>query len=520
MTTPKPEKCLHHTFTLSVLLVVANFAFSYSGGTGEPNNPYQIANVADLLQLASDDPNYDKSFILTADINLAPNVFSTAVIAPGPGYPYTSEFTGNFDGGGHKISNLSINVSDPTDNLGLFGVTSYLYDLSEIKNLTLENVGIHVHYVWMVVGGLVGHNAGAKIANCHSSVSIIGEYPDTIEGGNFGGLVGYNSYYGNISNCSSAGDIFLFFNPYIHGVIGAGGLMGGSEGGTISDSHSDCNVIYNGDLDIWGGVVRLGGLVGATSGSIISNCYSTGIVSGNSPQEYYIFDIGGLLGEGYTYNFINRCFSSSPVIVRVDGYKYIGGLVGRNYDYSDINDCFSTGPVTVSYINNDYLCYTGGLVGDNHGQANILHCYSSGDVNSLAGCQYVGGLVGSQNESDINSSYFLNTSGPDNGLGEPLTDAQMKQQDSFTGWDFLGESINGTEDIWRMCFDNVNYPLLRWQFNRSDYICPDGVNFFDFAVFANYWLTENPFISLDEDDDIDIYDLKIFCNDWLEGASN
>jgi hypothetical protein len=53
-----------------------------------------------------------------------------------------------------------------------------------------------------------------------------------------------------------------------------------------------------------------------------------------------------------------------------------------------------------------------------------------------------------------------------------------------------------------------------------DFNSDNFINFFDFAAFADYWLTENPFISLDEDDDIDIYDLKIFCNCWLEGASD
>jgi hypothetical protein len=53
-----------------------------------------------------------------------------------------------------------------------------------------------------------------------------------------------------------------------------------------------------------------------------------------------------------------------------------------------------------------------------------------------------------------------------------------------------------------------------------DYNSDNFINFFDFAVFADYWLTENLFVSLDTDTDVDIYDLKIFCNCWLEGASN
>jgi len=33
---------------------------------------------------------------------------------------------------------------------------------------------------------------------------------------------------------------------------------------------------------------------------------------------------------------------------------------------------------------------------------------------------------------------------------------------------------------------------------------------------AAEWLTENPLVSLETDTDVDIYDLKLFCNAWLE----
>jgi len=59
----------------------------YSGGTGEPNDPYQIATAADLFLLGDSPGDYGKHFILTADIDLNPNlpggkVFDKAVIAP------------------------------------------------------------------------------------------------------------------------------------------------------------------------------------------------------------------------------------------------------------------------------------------------------------------------------------------------------------------------------------------------------------------------------------------------------
>jgi hypothetical protein len=59
----------------------------YGGGTGEPNDPYQIATVADLIALGNEPNDYAKCFILTADIDLDPNlpggkVFDRAVVAP------------------------------------------------------------------------------------------------------------------------------------------------------------------------------------------------------------------------------------------------------------------------------------------------------------------------------------------------------------------------------------------------------------------------------------------------------
>jgi hypothetical protein len=117
----------------------------------------------------------------------------------------------------------------------------------------------------------------------------------------------------------------------------------------------------------------------------------------------------------------------------------------------------------------------------------------------------------------------------------------MKQQASFVGWDFVGETINGTEDVWWL-LENVTYPKLNWQRKLPSGGCGGGgpggpggtgsgdggiyfpdynfdnfVNFLDFAIFADAWLTENPFISLDNDNDVDINDLKIFCDHWLKG---
>jgi hypothetical protein len=96
-----------------IIIVVAVFLFSlpayakYSGGTGEPNDPYKIATAEDLMLLGETPVDYDRHFILTADIDLDPNLpgrklFDKAVIAPDindvmGGFQGTA-FNGVFDG--------------------------------------------------------------------------------------------------------------------------------------------------------------------------------------------------------------------------------------------------------------------------------------------------------------------------------------------------------------------------------------------------------------------------------------
>jgi hypothetical protein len=129
--------------TLAAALCISSTALAYSGdGDGSAENPYQIANKFDLLELAADTINYDKCFILSADIDLATESFTGAVIAPDidavtDGYQGT-EFAGVFDGNGHTISNLTITATD-MDCVGLFG---YFSSGGHIKNLGVVNVNI------------------------------------------------------------------------------------------------------------------------------------------------------------------------------------------------------------------------------------------------------------------------------------------------------------------------------------------------------------------------------------------
>jgi hypothetical protein len=97
--------------------------------------------------------------------------------------------------------------------------------------------------------------------------------------------------------------------------------------------------------------------------------------------------------------------------------------------------------------------------------------------------------------------------------------AEMMNRSTFTpaGWDFIGETANGTEDIWAIC-EGTNYPRLVWQIPAADWICPDGVGLEDFSYLGGVWGSAGPDpANLDGEDGIGFGDLMIFCEEWLSG---
>jgi hypothetical protein len=102
----------------------------------------------------------------------------------------------------------------------------------------------------------------------------------------------------------------------------------------------------------------------------------------------------------------------------------------------------------------------------------------------------------------------------------------MKTLSTFTdaGWDFLGETINGTEDTWRMCVNGVDYPRLNWESIAGDFMCPDGMNVEDLDYFVQRWLLGDCASSnncggadMNGSGAVDFADFAIFAQHWLEG---
>jgi len=294
--------------------------FAYSGGSGEPNDPYRIATVSDWNDLMNTSSDCNKCFIMTADVNLQ-------------GVPLTpvgndvNQFTGVFDGNDNIISNAVINQPS-SDYIGLFG---YVGSGGQIRNLGVENVNITGRNV---VGGLVGEIDADSLTNCYATGLVTGTgtvntcvgglvgvnwsgtlnacyATGSVSGGNYsvGGLVGYN-YAGTLNACYATGSVSG--DNYC-----VGGLVGINWSGTLNACYATGSV---------SGVKTVGGLVGSNSGTLTS-CYATGSVSG-------VFDnVGGLVGGNS--DSISNCYATGTV----SGSEYVGGLVGHR-DAGSVSSSF------------------------------------------------------------------------------------------------------------------------------------------------------------------------------------
>jgi len=422
-------------------------------GLGTETAPYLIESLDNLLWLSTTDSvwcigNY---FEQTQDIDAS----STQDWNNGAGFipigtDYYHPFQGDYNGDSYFINNLYINR--PNSNyIGLFGHTMY----AKIENLSLINVNITGDER---VGAMVGRNYGTSIINCHTSGSVNGI-------NRIGGLVGATYAASYISGCNSSCNVEGV--DYIGGLAGyhredshiwesyATGEISGYYriGGLVGYNYKDSQIhlcYSSGNVE---GTENVGGLVGYNEyDSEVKKSYATGNVTGS---DHYI---GGLIGRNYD-STISECFAMGTVV----GIGYIGGLIGRNYT-SEISNCYALGDVSGNGI-------AGGLIGSNTSYALISNCYTCGSV-SVANDS--GGMLGSNSWSSIeNSIWNIETTGQAHAIGSVFystennllgkTTAEMQEMSTYTdiGWDFSGENINGTLDIWTINSSiNNGFPYL------------------------------------------------------------
>ncbi len=327
------SKFKHSILKISILLMlclslsIPASASTYSGGSGTSGDPYLLSTDSDIDDLSATSADWNKYFILTQDITLVGNHT--------PIGDSSTKFTGNFNGSGFAVKNLT--VYQTSDYAGFFGYTN---SGADIHDLGVE-ISSHGVIGGNAVGGLVGYNTGGTVSNSYATGTVTGS------GNEVGGLVGSN-YGGTVSNSYANGTVISSGNS-------VGGLVGFSTLGTVSNSYATGNVTGSGNV---------GGLVGYNTGTV-SNSYATGNVTGSGNS------VGGLVG-----NNSGGTVSNSYATGNVSGSVAVGGLVGYTR-YGNVRNSYSTGTVTGSVD-------VGGLVGYDE-SSTVTNNYYSGSTDAGEG---------------------------------------------------------------------------------------------------------------------------------------
>jgi hypothetical protein len=292
---------------LFMFMVLIALCFSVSAWAGT----IFITTAAELNNVRLD---------LGGDYKLNNDIDLTAYLAPGgDGYALwdtkgwmpigsssVTPFTGKFDGGGHVIKGLWINL-DTTDFIGLFGFS---------ENATIVNLGV-----------------------------VIDDSKGGVKGSSFvGGLVGIQDASGgsnNIENCYATGNIAG--NNYAGGLVGAQSSAVGSC--SIKNCYSTSNVTAS--------INYAGGLAGNQHANIgsssIENCYATGdVMAGNDSAGWLVGEQSSAVGSSC---IIKNCGATGNVTA---GNNFAGGLAGRKSG-------FGTNSIAGSYRYTGVVVTAGGV---------------------------------------------------------------------------------------------------------------------------------------------------------------
>ena len=387
-------------------------AESFAGGKGTKDDPYQIATGSQLAYFAKrvnaeeyGEKYADTYFELTEDIDLGgkewtPIGETVADLIMG-GHEYFV-FSGNFDGNGYIIKNLTIGTETSPysgDVCGLFGATS-----GTIEDVVLENVSINY------VGGNHSSGYGFRMG---------------------GALVGYSM--GDIVNCTVIGlDMKAGSDGSYVALNSIGGLVGIQDGDTTV-SHSR----VSGKIEESTKKGNVGGFVGTLAkGSSAKYCGAdvSVEVTGNGRG----IAVGGFvgIGNGVTIDetLIENCYATG----NITGAEYAGGFVG-NISGLNISNCYAKGDVSNSFVGASFM---GTDAASNNYYGTVKNCYATGLVSDISSSAYAFAMQDTMNRSTIQNCYYnIQNTAKNTESAASLTIDDMKT-DSFLN------VLNGSSNVW------------------------------------------------------------------------
>ncbi|MCL2002843.1 MAG: prepilin-type N-terminal cleavage/methylation domain-containing protein [Oscillospiraceae bacterium] len=299
----------------------------------DENYRYIIRTPRHLQNISTDSTTLGGSFIQELALDFEEPLTTSAV---------TDIFTGDYDGGGKEILNLTI--TENNNNVGLFSVNGGTIQNVALVNATItgnENVGslagtnegtITGSRVLGVtvegtsnVGGIAGTNAG----------TITQSFAGMRSGSSFNEVVG-NNYVGGIAGQSS-GNISICYVDFTRvgkdGSTNVGGVVGyigdGSVQNVFYNYGNNSPQVNNWERSVFGTTASTGGLVGIIDGGTLSNAYST---------AYFGDDFNPVIGTASPGGLNN-----TVLYLRVTGYNVnVDAGRGRATNVDDLKNARAT----------------------------------------------------------------------------------------------------------------------------------------------------------------------------------
>jgi len=262
-------------------------------GQGTEADPYLINDYYDLCWFrdnvntcASDGSSQytNKHIKLTADIDLCGENWEPI----GSTTKDHGSFYGNFNGDGHTIKNLYVELGKGEGAAGFFAKVSGGGDdlRAVVRNLVFENVDVSSQDGY--VGGIIGNAGGNSLVE---NVTVKGDVYVLGQGGYVGGIVGHG--YPDMYNCkvdANEGSYIMCYYWCSGGIIGYAG-----EGGTYLENCS-VNGVYI--YSSYGAAGALAGLL--QSGNTVKDCYAENVEINTNSSYACGYACGN--GEEGTYN--------------------------------------------------------------------------------------------------------------------------------------------------------------------------------------------------------------------------
>lgn len=403
-------------------------AEAFAGGTGTESDPYQISTAAEMALMeklireeaedidAGHHEHSDAYYVLTSDIELNDTSDFEQWRENGPEYSWRP-ITGisvhcHFDGAGHTISGMYINVNNESFERNEYGLFGRIFDGS-VKNLTIDKSYISVSGAEPLVGGIVAGVRGEMLVeNCVSNAVIdvydgtVGGVVGSIDGGRGPQLHG-NDYteeddrrgaFSTVKNCTFGGTITQIREDSMSRI---GGVAGGNGGDLIGCVNAGTIKFGSHNTDTVGGVT-------SGNGGIVSDCENVGTLNctmQEGKEDVSLLRVGGVVGHQMMsatgskkymsrVNTVTNCKNTGYV----SGTDIVGGVVGvSENDHNDwclvLSDCVNSGEVvslngeTVGGVVGQVTC-----LGDNDHGNNIVieNCRNEADLTQGT----VGGVIG------------------------------------------------------------------------------------------------------------------------------